>query len=65
VLARMVTIEIEVEQLVIADNFFDLLACESKTVKVEQAEGKEIPWESLTVKAINSVKTILTEGEIG
>lgn len=57
VFARMVTIEMEMEQLVIEDNFFDLLPNESRTIKVGQAEGKEIPWETLRVKAINSVKT--------
>jgi beta-mannosidase len=62
VLARMVTIEMDIEQLVIEDNFFDLLPGETKTLKVEQAQGKEIPWESLQVKAINSVETILAEG---
>ncbi|MED1203392.1 beta-mannosidase [Heyndrickxia acidicola] len=62
VLARMVTIEMDIEQLVIEDNFFDLLPGETKTMKVEQAQGKEIPWESLRVKAINSVKTIVAEG---
>jgi beta-mannosidase len=62
VLARMVTIEMDIEQLVIEDNFFDLLPGETKTLKVEQAQGKEIPWESLRVKAINSVETILAEG---
>jgi beta-mannosidase len=61
-LARMVTIEIDSEQLVMEDNFFDLPANGTKRIKVEQAEGKEIPWESLRVKAINSVKTIVAEG---
>ena len=61
-LARMVTIEIDMEQLVMEDNFFDLLADETKVIKVEQAQGKEIPWESLRVTAINSVKTIVMEG---
>jgi beta-mannosidase len=61
-LARMVTIEMEMEQLVIEDNFFDLLPNEVKTIKVEQAEGKAIPWDSLRVKAINSVRTIMVEG---
>ncbi|MCM2535873.1 glycoside hydrolase family 2 protein [Neobacillus pocheonensis] len=61
-LARMVTIEIDIEQLVIEDNFFDLLANETKIIKVEQAQGKEIPWETLRVKAINSVNTIMAEG---
>ncbi|MEH7374593.1 beta-mannosidase [Neobacillus drentensis] len=56
-LARMVTIEMDIEQLVIEDNFFDLLPNESRTIKVGQAEGKGIPWETLRVKAINSVKT--------
>jgi beta-mannosidase len=59
-LSRMVTIEMDMEQLVIEDNFFDLLPNESRTIKVGQAEGKGIPWETLRVKAINSVKT---EGE--
>jgi beta-mannosidase len=54
VLARMVTIEIDMEQLVFEDNFFDLLANETKVIKVEQAQGKEIPWETLRIKAINS-----------
>lgn len=61
-LARMVMIEMEMEQLVIEDNFFDLLPNEIKKMKVEQAEGKEIPWDSLRVKAMNSVKTIMVEG---
>jgi beta-mannosidase len=54
VLARMVTIEIDMEQLIMEDNFFDLLANETKVIKVEQAQGKEIPWETLRIKAINS-----------
>ncbi|WHY77054.1 beta galactosidase jelly roll domain-containing protein [Neobacillus sp. WH10] len=62
VLARMVTIELGMEQLVIEDNFFDLLPKGRKTVKVQQAQGKEVPWESLRVKAINSVNTIVSEG---
>lgn len=53
-LARMVTIEIDMEQLIFEDNFFDLLANETKVIKVEQAQGKEIPWETLRIKAINS-----------
>jgi beta-mannosidase len=61
-LARMVTIEMDMEQLVIEDNFFDLLPNESRTIKIGQAEGKEVPWETLRVKAINSVKT---EGVFG
>ncbi|PFP28652.1 beta-mannosidase [Bacillus sp. AFS073361] len=57
-LARMVTIELDMEQLVIEDNFFDLLPNMSRTIKVGQAEGKDVPWETLRVKAINSsVKT--------
>jgi beta-mannosidase len=61
-LARMVMIEIDKEQLVIEDNFFDLMAGETKIIKVEQAQGKAIPWEWLRVKAINSVKTKVVEG---
>lgn len=60
-LARMVTIEIDIEQLVLEDNFFDLQPNGTKTLKVSQAEGKEIPWETLRVKAINCVKTKITE----
>jgi beta-mannosidase len=60
-LARMVTIEIDIEQLVLEDNFFDLQPNVTKTLKVSQAEGKDIPWETLRVKAINSVKTKKTE----
>jgi beta-mannosidase len=55
-LARMVTIELDQEQLVMEDNFFDLLAGESRTIRIEQAQGKEIPWDTLRVKAINSVE---------
>jgi beta-mannosidase len=62
VLARMVTIEMDIEQLVFEDNFFDLLPSGTKTIKVDQAQGKDIPWDSLRVKAINSVKTIVAEG---
>lgn len=57
VLARMVTIEMEMEQLVLEDNFFDLLPNRERRIKVHQAEGKPIPWDTLRVKAINSVKT--------
>lgn len=53
-LARMVTIEIEMEGLVFSDNFFDLLPNGKKRIKVEAGEGKEIPWNHLKVKAINS-----------
>ncbi|WP_078378750.1 beta-mannosidase [Sutcliffiella halmapala] len=56
VLARMVTIEIDMEQLVLEDNFFDLLPSERKTVKLYQTDGKEIPWDTLRVKAINSLE---------
>jgi beta-mannosidase len=56
-LARMVTIEMDMEQLVFEDNFFDLQPKVMKTIKVSQAQGKEIPWETLKVKAINSVKS--------
>ncbi|MDP4085320.1 MAG: glycoside hydrolase family 2 protein [Bacillota bacterium] len=56
-LARMVTIEMDIEQLVIEDNFFDVLPNVRKTIKVHQAEGKDVPWDTLRVKAINSVKT--------
>ncbi|MFY4774770.1 beta-mannosidase [Metabacillus sp. RGM 3146] len=62
VAARMVTIEMDIEQLVLDDNFFDLLPGGKKKLKVEQAQGKDIPWGSLKVKAINSVNTILAEG---
>ncbi|WML58874.1 glycoside hydrolase family 2 protein [Neobacillus sp. PS2-9] len=55
-LARMVTIELDQEQLVMEDNFFDLLANETRVIGIEQAQGKEIPWETLRVKAINSKK---------
>ncbi|MFK9094331.1 glycoside hydrolase family 2 protein [Bacillus salipaludis] len=61
-LARMVTIEMDMERLVMDDNFFDLLANETKMIEVEQAQGKDIPWDSLRVKAINSVRTIFAEG---
>lgn len=56
-LARMVSIEMDMEQLVFEDNFFDLQPNVKKTIKVSQAQGKEIPWGTLKVKAINSVKT--------
>ncbi|MEH7436847.1 glycoside hydrolase family 2 protein [Neobacillus drentensis] len=55
-LARMVTIELDQEQLVMEDNFFDLLANETRVIRIEQAQGKAIPWETLRVKAINSKK---------
>jgi len=55
-LARMVTIELDQEQLVMEDNFFDLLANETRVIRIEQAQGKEILWETLRVKAINSKK---------
>ncbi|MDR6121408.1 beta-mannosidase [Bacillus sp. SLBN-46] len=55
-LARMVTIELDQEQLVMEDNFFDLLTNETRVIGIEQAQGKEIPWETLRVKAINSKK---------
>ncbi|MFC3881998.1 glycoside hydrolase family 2 protein [Bacillus songklensis] len=54
--ARMVKIELDMEQLVINDNFFDLLPNVTKKVKITQAQGKCIPWETLTVSAINSTK---------
>ncbi|MCM3090733.1 MULTISPECIES: beta-mannosidase [unclassified Cytobacillus] len=60
-LARMVTIEMDAQQLVMDDNFFDLLPNQVKTVKVSQAEGMEIPWNTLKVTAINSDKTDITE----
>jgi beta-mannosidase len=42
---------------VMEDNFFDLLPNRKRRIKVHQAEGKPIPWDTLKVKAINSVKT--------
>ncbi|MDM5153119.1 beta galactosidase jelly roll domain-containing protein [Bacillus sp. DX1.1] len=54
--ARMVKIEMNMEQLVFTDNFFDLQPNTVKKVKVTQAQGKCIPWESLSVSAINSIK---------
>lgn len=60
-LARMVTIEMDIEQLVLEDNFFDLQPNVAATIKVSQAQGKEIPWDTLKVKAINSVTTKMTE----
>lgn len=53
-LTRMVTIKMDTQQLVMDDNFFDLQRNQVKTVKVSQAEGMEIPWNTLRVNAINS-----------
>lgn len=61
-LARMVTIEMDIQELVIDDNFFDLHPNQVKTVKVSQAEGMEIPWNTLRVKAINSANIYISEG---
>lgn len=54
--ARMVKIEIDAEQLIMDDNFFDLLPNATKTIQISQAQGKPIPWESLAVSAINSIR---------
>ncbi|OCA87843.1 beta-mannosidase [Bacillus sp. FJAT-27225] len=60
-LARMVTIEMDMEQLLIEDNFFDLQPGVKKVIPISQAEGKKLPWETLQVKAINSVKSEMVE----
>lgn len=52
--ARMVKIELSMAYLVLSDNFFDLLPGETKVIKIHQAQGQAIPWESLRVQAINS-----------
>ncbi|MEH7747699.1 glycoside hydrolase family 2 protein, partial [Neobacillus drentensis] len=56
VAARMVTIELDMEQLVMKDNFFDLLPNQKRVIAVHQVEGKEIPWDTLSIKAMNSRK---------
>jgi beta-mannosidase len=61
--ARMVKIELDMEQLVMNDNFFDLLPNETKTIRVTQAQGKAIPWETLAVTAINSIEAKEMNGD--
>jgi beta-mannosidase len=62
--ARMVKIELDMEQLVMNDNFFDLLPNETKTIRVTQAQGKAIPWETLAVTAINSIEAKEMNGDV-
>lgn len=52
VLARMVTIEMDMEQLILDDNFFDLLPGEEKTVSIKQLDHRELPWTTLTVSTL-------------
>ncbi|WP_106768157.1 beta-mannosidase [Paenibacillus faecalis] len=52
--ARMVKLELDVEWLVLSDNFFDLLPGQVKEIRVAQSEGKSIPWETLRVSALNA-----------
>jgi beta-mannosidase len=55
-LARMVTIEMDIEQLILKDNFFDLLPGEEKTIEIKQLENKELPWETLSVSTLNDLR---------
>ncbi|WEG13376.1 beta galactosidase jelly roll domain-containing protein [Pullulanibacillus sp. KACC 23026] len=54
-LTRMVTIEMEIEQLILEDNFFDLLPGEEKTIQIKQLENKKLPWETLSVSTYNDL----------
>ncbi|ULO08362.1 glycoside hydrolase family 2 protein [Paenibacillus sp. 19GGS1-52] len=52
--ARMVRLEIAQEWLQWEDNFFDLIPGSSRTIRVKQADGQTIPWNTLSISAMNS-----------
>ncbi|MCJ8012157.1 beta galactosidase jelly roll domain-containing protein [Paenibacillus sp. KQZ6P-2] len=52
-LARMVKLELDAEWIEWEDNYFDLLPGQSRTLHVKQLEGKDIPWYTLRVSALN------------
>lgn len=60
VFARMVTIELDSDQLIFEDNFFDLMPGVSKTVRIDQADGRALPWETLRVTAVGSEPARMT-----
>jgi beta-mannosidase len=54
--ARFVKLEIPQEEIVFSDNYFDLVAGESKEVKIKNLSNKRIKIDELTVSSINSLK---------
>ncbi|MBE9914548.1 glycoside hydrolase family 2 protein [Paenibacillus donghaensis] len=52
-LARMVKLELDEEWVEWEDNYFDLLPGQSRTLRVKQWDGKDIPWNTLRVSALN------------
>ncbi|WP_258168109.1 glycoside hydrolase family 2 protein [Paenibacillus sp. AR247] len=52
--ARMVRLEMDEAWLDWEDNYFDLLPGQTRVIHVGQKEGKEIPWNTLKVSALNS-----------
>lgn len=52
-LARMVKLELPQGNIRFSDNFFDLLAGESKTIKLAHPEGRQVSLGGLTVSAFN------------
>ncbi|MGF7034870.1 beta-mannosidase [Paenibacillus mucilaginosus] len=50
---RMVKLDLPQGNLRFSDNFFDLLAGESRTVQIRSAAGEAIRWDRLRVSALN------------
>lgn len=59
VVARMVTFEAESPKLLFDDNFFDLMPNAPQTIGIKHLEDQAIPWETLTVTAINSHRVLV------
>lgn len=60
--ARMIKIELDEAWIAVSDNFFDLLPGRAKEIRVSQAEGKRIPWETLRVTALNAPEAVNGNG---
>ncbi|PPA69143.1 beta-mannosidase [Jeotgalibacillus proteolyticus] len=52
--ARFVKLDIQQEEVICSDNFFDLRAGEEKTVTFTALNGKEVDLEKIRIRALNS-----------
>ncbi|RXZ01725.1 beta-mannosidase [Fictibacillus sp. S7] len=62
-LARFVKIDVDQEEVLCSDNFFDLLPGEEKNIRIHSLKGHEFNLESLRVSAINADSMKATETE--
>ncbi|MGN7164824.1 beta-mannosidase [Paenibacillus cellulositrophicus] len=57
--ARMVRLEMDEAWLDWEDNYFDLLPGLTRVIHVRQKEGKEVPWNTLKVSALNGASVTM------